>query len=78
MLWGELVEELRAPPVVTLIACGAGRGLVRRGDDGRSHLGNAFLRAGARAVLFGSLDLSYRTGLALDAHVHERLGAGPI
>jgi len=76
VLWGELVEELSAPPVVTLIACGAGHGLVRKGDDGRSHLGNGFLRAGARAVLFSSLDLSYRSGLALDEHVHARLTAG--
>ena len=76
LLWAGDVARLRAPPVVSLIACGAGRGLVRVGDDGRSHLGAAFLKAGARSVLLGSMDLALPSGLYLNRVFHERLGQG--
>lgn len=76
LLWAEDIEAMSVPPLVSLIACGAGRGNVRVGDDGRTHLGAAFLKAGARNVLLGSLDLEFRAGLSLHLGFHERIRAG--
>jgi hypothetical protein len=75
-LWCEDVETLRAPALVTLVACGAARAPIRRGDDGRSGLGAAFLRAGAETIVLGAGDLELALGLLLDRAFHERLCAG--
>jgi CHAT domain-containing protein/tetratricopeptide (TPR) repeat protein len=64
-LWSEDVEGLAVPPLVVLCSCGAARGPLRRGDDGASHLGGAFLRAGAQAVVLSPVDLELEPTLAL-------------
>jgi CHAT domain-containing protein/tetratricopeptide (TPR) repeat protein len=65
VLWSEDVEQLMVPPLVVLCTCGAARGPLRRGDDGASHLGGAFLRAGAQAVVLSPVDLDLEPTLAL-------------
>ena len=75
-LFSAEVEALDVPPLVTLVACGTARGPLRLGDDGRAHLGAAFLAAGARVVLMGATELEYRASLLLDGVFHERLAEG--
>lgn len=75
-LWCEDVETLRVPALVTLIACGAGRGGERRGDDGRTHLGASFLAAGAQAVVLGQADIEAELGHRLDEDFHGRVARG--
>ncbi|HVS12185.1 MAG TPA: CHAT domain-containing protein, partial [Planctomycetota bacterium] len=65
VLWSEDVERLMVPPLVVLGTCGAARGPLRRGDDGVSHLGGAFLRAGAQAVVLSPVDLALEPTLEL-------------
>ena len=65
VVWPEDIERLTAPPLVVLCTCGALRGPLRRGDDGASHLGGAFLRAGADAVVLSPVDLELEPTLAL-------------
>ncbi len=57
LAWCERVETWSVPPLVALLACGASRGPLRMGDDGVSHLGGAFLRAGAETVVLARGDL---------------------
>lgn len=79
LLWCRDVERLSAmPPVVLLSACGAGRGQLRLGDDGVSHLGGAFLSAGARAVLISHADLDYDATLALTTYFTEHFARGDV
>lgn len=73
LLWCEDVEGLRAPPLTLLWSCGAGFGPLRRGEDGLSSLGDAFLAAGSQSVLVSSGRLEYRALLQLAAVFHERL-----
>jgi hypothetical protein len=49
---------------------------LRRGDDGIHHLGGAFLRAGASAVILSFADLEYHSTLKLLASLHRNLAAG--
>jgi CHAT domain-containing protein len=56
-LSADAIERLAAPPVVLLGACGTAAGPRRAGDDGASHLGGAFLVAGASAVVTAPGDL---------------------
>jgi hypothetical protein len=51
--------------VVLLCTCGAGRGLLRRGDDGGQTLAGALLRAGATAVGVADTDLELGATQAL-------------
>jgi hypothetical protein len=56
-VWAEEIEAMRAPLIVLLTACEAGRAPLRRGDGGRSDLAAAFLYAGASAVVLPTCDL---------------------
>ena len=76
VLWCEDVERWSAPPLVILTACGAARAPLRRGDDGRGHLGGAFLAAGAQAVVLSATDVPYVAGLRLMTHFHRELAQG--
>lgn len=77
----EEVESLwrprsHAPAVVLLAACGSGRGIERRGDDGANHLGGACLVAGASAVMVSSADLELQATLQILQSLHRGLGSG--
>jgi CHAT domain-containing protein len=67
------LEALRLPAHVCFAACGAGRGRLRRGDEGRHVLAGAALLAGARAVIAPWTDVDYRASLALVGALHRRL-----
>ena len=57
--FSEDLEGLPAPPIVFLGCCGAGRGPRRSGDPGIAHLGGAFLRSGACAVVYADADVPF-------------------
>jgi len=67
------VEALRVPPIVLLSACGAARGPLRRGDEGIGHLGGAFLKAGASAVILSRADLDLEATVSLVAAFNRSL-----
>lgn len=67
------LEGVAVPPLVVLLACGAGRGPLRRGDDGVDRLGESFLRRGAVAVLVAETDLELAAVTELTAVFMERL-----
>ena len=48
-----------APKLVLLACCGAGRGVVRRGDEGLNNLGGALHTVGVPTVIFSAADLDY-------------------
>ncbi len=73
--WAGEFETLPLPPYVMLGCCRAGRGRIRRGDDGRHLLHGAAMLAGARAVVTPWLDVDYRDTLQLMAAVHRGLFA---
>ncbi len=73
----EFVEtRLASAPVVLLSACRAGAGRTRLGDDGPSHLGGAFLEAGARAVVLSPVALELEAQCRFGELVQARLLAG--
>ncbi|MFT7664163.1 MAG: CHAT domain-containing protein [Planctomycetota bacterium] len=76
VLWPEDVESEQMPPLVLLSACGSARGPVRYGDDGASHLGGAFIRAGTDTVVFSRADLELESTLLLSKHFTWRLSLG--
>ncbi len=76
LLYCDEVEELDAPQVVFLSACGTARGPERLGDDGVEHLGGAFLSAGADAVVLSSEALELRATLAFEAVFQRELADG--
>ena len=69
-------ERALAASLVVLSACRAALGPRRRGDEGTGHLGGAFLRAGAQAVLLSGDDLELAPARRLSARFHARLYAG--
>lgn len=69
--WVADFERLTLPRHVVLGSCRAGRGRLRRGDDGRHLLGGAMLLAGARSVIVPWLDVDYGDTLALVAALHS-------
>ncbi len=73
---GASLGRLDAPPLVLLSSCGAARGPIRRGEDGASNLGGAFLRAGARAVVLPSVDVDEGATLALMEGFHAAWRGG--
>jgi CHAT domain-containing protein len=75
-VWCEEIEALRAPPLVVLIACGAGRAPLRRGDGGRSDLAAAFLMGGALTVVLPTTDFELAAGLSASRELLARLAAG--
>jgi hypothetical protein len=75
-LWCEDIERSSCPPLVALAVCGAGKGRLRRGDDGVSHLGGAFFTAGADCVLISDQELSFEATLALFEEFNLRISAG--
>jgi CHAT domain-containing protein len=75
-LFAEDLESLRVPPLVFLAVCGAARGPLRRGDDGITDLGGAFLAAGAEAVVLSPIDLLLAPTLALAQRFQAELARG--
>ncbi len=72
----EEILRLSVPPIVALSCCGAARGQERRGEDGLTHLGGAFLVAGASCVVLSRFQLEYSATLELVAAFQTRLAAG--
>ncbi|MBK7876978.1 MAG: CHAT domain-containing protein [Planctomycetes bacterium] len=69
------------PNLLVLASCSAGRGRLRRGDDGRNQLVGAALAGGARTVVAPQVAVDYRYSLELVAALHEALlreGATPL
>jgi hypothetical protein len=75
-LFAEDVEALHVPPLVFLAVCGAARGPLRRGDDGITDLGGAFLTAGAEAVVLSPIDLVLGPTLELAETFQAELARG--
>jgi CHAT domain len=75
VLWCEDAQDLRAPSLVLISACGAGRGPQREGDGPIAHLGGAFLLAGADCVVLSNADLEFEATLALCARFQRELAA---
>jgi len=73
VLWADEIEQMRVPELVLLWVCGAGRGPLRRGDDGVSNLAGAFLRSGASTVILSPVDLDYEACLKLSDAFHRHL-----
>jgi len=76
LLWPERIESRQMPPVVLLSACGAARGPKRFSDDGASHLGGAFLRAGSTAVVLSRADVDSRVARVLSEQFTRALSQG--
>jgi hypothetical protein len=76
VVWASDIEALDSARYVFLGVCRAGRGRLRRGDDGRHLLSGAALSAGARGVVLPVLDVGYRETLAFSADVHRALWQG--
>jgi tetratricopeptide (TPR) repeat protein len=72
----EELERAPLPPLVCLVACGAARGPVRRGDDGAVHLGGAALLGGAATVLLAPNEVETAASLALLTTFVEGLREG--
>lgn len=70
------LERLHLGGVVVLTACSAGQGPLRRGDDGRHHLGGAAFVAGARTVVLSYLDVEYQAALRTGAELLAGLARG--
>jgi CHAT domain-containing protein len=73
-------EEVEVMPgtarLVILSACGAARGPRRVGDDALTHLGGAFLEAGARAVVVSARPVELRATTRLMVAFHRALARG--
>jgi CHAT domain-containing protein len=78
-LWCEDVEGMSAPPLVCLWVCKGAQGALRRGEDGLATLPDAFLAAGALAVVVSPARLEYQAlqELARSLHAHLVAGAPP-
>lgn len=61
----ELSQLEHVPPLVLLLACGAGRGPSRAGDDTATHLGSVFLERGASTAVLSRADVAYDAIVAL-------------
>ena len=70
------VEDLELSGLVILSACSAARGPSRTGDDSLAHLGDAFLRAGARCVVLAERKVDFVSTVDLFERVHTHLAAG--
>ena len=75
-LWCEDVEGSSAPPLVCLWVCKAAQGALRRGEDGLATLPDAFLAAGALAVVVSPARLEYQPVLELARSFHAHIAAG--
>jgi hypothetical protein len=73
IVWCADVDRMHVAVYVELITCGSWRGPPRLGDDTGAHLGSAFLRAGARAVVLSPYDIAYEPSVRLIARAHERM-----
>ncbi|MBL8731933.1 MAG: CHAT domain-containing protein [Planctomycetes bacterium] len=71
--WSTDFERLPLPEYLVLGACRAGRGRIRRGDDGRNLLPGAALIGGARGVVSPWVDVDYRATLSLMRELHRGL-----
>jgi hypothetical protein len=68
------IEQLeQVPPIVILAVCGAQKGRTRKGEDGLTHLGGAFISAGAQVVILSPDDLEVNATIALVALLQDRL-----
>jgi hypothetical protein len=76
LLGGDLVEQLRVPPLVVLGVCGAAGGPLRLGDDGVHHLGGAFVLAGADQVVLAGGQLAVGATIELVGEFTRGVWAG--
>ena len=76
VLWRDQVAGFVAPQLALLLACGTGEGPTRRGDQGSTDFGGAWIGAGARAALVTQDKMGYATAVRLSGVLHERLAAG--
>ena len=72
----DVERNLELSGLVVLSACGTALGPKRLGDDDLAHLGGAFLRAGAAAVVLSRSQVGYGPTLELMEGLHARLAAG--
>ena len=72
-LWSDDIDQLQCSGLVVLTACGAALGPRRTGGDQVAHLGGAFLRAGALAVVLTRARMEFATARALTDKFYERL-----
>lgn len=70
------VEQLLVPDTVVLSTCEAARGAQRYGEDGLTHLGGAFMMAGASCVVLSPYPVEAQAMQALMVVFHQRLCAG--
>jgi len=73
VLFAPELEADKVPRYVVFGVCQAGRGRLRRGDDGRHLLSAAALLGGARGVVLPMLDVGYRNTLAFSHALHFAL-----
>jgi CHAT domain-containing protein len=76
--WADDVEGWRVPELVFLATCSAARDQERAGEDGTSHLGGAFLRAGARCVITSRYALELGVTNVLAQRFFTALGRGEL
>lgn len=69
----DAVESMEFRGLVILGTCSAGSGPVRVGNDGQSHLGGAFLSAGASAVLLSRHPVTFAQTSRLLRELHGAL-----
>ena len=76
LVTSEDIEKLRVNGLVILSACGSAKGPARMGDDSLTHLGGAFLTAGARTVVLSRAEIEFGATMDLMEHFHQRLAKG--
>ena len=72
----DVERDLDLSGLVILSACGTALGPRRLGDDELSHLGGAFLRAGADAVVLSRSFVSFDATMQLMERFHQHLARG--
>ena len=76
VLTAEEVDALEAPPLVLLSVCRSRDGAVRLGDADATHLGGAFLKAGAAAVVLFHEEVLLSHATQLAEGLYRGLGEG--
>ena len=68
VIWSDDFSGLVAPRLVLLSVCNAGRGTVRRGDDGAQLLSGALIALGTPTVVLPRVEVSVEGALAFAEH----------
>lgn len=67
---------LQVPEMVVVTACQTWRGPLRRGDDGRNHLGGALFLCGANTLVMSYTQVDFHSTLRLMDAFYAELGQG--